>query len=141
MPAPLTSIAAFTAVAALAAGGVAIAADGATQITVERSATLMPGQTSPFDAPGVRAIRRGKPIPAGYRLVGQRVTNTRGLPSAGAALYFRCPDGKRLKTFGISGNIGAGVDREYVDHRDTWIRTHPGTRGQTTTGVVYAVCR
>jgi len=139
---PVKLIAAATAAAALAAGGVSIAADTATQITVEPAATLMPGQNSPFDAGGVKAIRRGKPIPAGYRLVGQKVTNTRGLSSAGAALFFRCPDGKRLKTFGDSGGIGFSIDRSYVDHRQTWVRTFAGKKkGVADTGIVYAVCR
>jgi hypothetical protein len=141
MRTPLKLISALAVVATLAVGGVAIAADGATQITVEPSATLMPGQTAPFDAAGVRAIRRGKPIPAGYRLVGQKVTNTRGIPSAGAALFFRCPDGKRLKTFGQTGDVGLVLDRDYVNHRQTYARTSPGKRGQTMTGIAYAVCR
>jgi hypothetical protein len=142
MLAPHKTIAALVAVSALAAGTVCIAADTATQLTVEPLASLEAGDTSPFDAAGVKAIRRGKPIPAGYVLVGQKITNTRGVPSAGAALYFRCPGDKRLKTFGGSGRAGlAAADRAYVDHRSTWVRTAPGKKGETTTGTVYAVCR
>jgi len=130
----------LAAVASLAAAGVSIAADGATTVTVQPSTTLMPGTSAPFDAPGVKAIRRGKPIPAGYRLVGQHVTIQRGRPAAGAALHFSCPDGKRLKTFGVTGRIGAATTERYLEHRSTWIRTG-GATGPTTSGTVYAVCR
>ena len=135
-------IAAAAAGAALFAGGISVAADTATQISVEPAATLMPGQNSPFDAAGVKAIRRGKPIPAGYRLVGQKVTTTRGAKNAGASLFFVCPGGKRLKTFGDSGGIGFGIDRAYVDHRQTWVHTYGARKkGTTETGIVYAVCK
>ena len=142
MHSPTKLIAAVTAAAALAAGGVSIAADPATQITVERAATLMPGQTSPFDAAGVKAIRRGQPIPAGYRLVGQKVTTTRGIANAGASLFFRCPDAKRLKTFGDSGGMGFAIDRAYHNHRQTWVRTYSiSKKGVAHSGIVYAVCK
>ena len=139
---PIKLIAAIAAGAALAAGGVSVAADTATQITVEPAATLMPGQNSPFDAAGVKAIRRGKPIPAGYRLIGQKVTTTRGASNAGASVFFRCPGEKRLKTFGGSGPIGFGIERNYVDHRQTWVRTYAARKkGVPESGIVYAVCR
>src|SRR5436190_8631292 len=82
---PLKTIAAITTVAALAAGGVSIAADTATQLTVEPVASLHAGDISPFDAGGVKAIRRGKAIPPGYVIIGQKITNTRGTAGAGAA--------------------------------------------------------
>jgi hypothetical protein len=139
---PHKTIAAAVAVAALAAGGVSVAADTATQIAVEPVASLNAGDIAPFDAPGVKAIRRGKAIPSGYVLVGQKVTNTRGQSGAGAALYFRCPDGKRLKTFGATGDRALGsADRPYVDHKSTWVRSAPGVKGKTVTGIGYAVCR
>jgi hypothetical protein len=139
---PHKSIAAFVALGALAAGGVSIAADTATQIAVEPVASLTAGDTSPFDAAGVKPIRRGKPIPAGYVLVGQKVTNTRGVTSAGAALYFRCPDDKRLRTLGMTGDRAlAAADRPYVGHKSTWVRSAPGKKGETVTGTAYAVCR
>jgi hypothetical protein len=142
MLAPHKTIAAAVAIAALAAGGVSIAADTATQITVEPVASLSAGDISPFDAAGIKAIRRGKAIPSGYVLVGQKVTNTRGQAGAGAALYFRCPDGKRLKTLGTTGQGAlAAADRAYVDHKSTWVRSAPGKKGETMTGIAYAVCR
>jgi hypothetical protein len=141
MPTPHKIIAAAVAVAALAAGGVSIAADTATQITVEPLASLQAGDTSPFDAGGVKEIRRGKAIPSGYVLVGQKVTNTRGQAGAGAALYLRCPGDKRLRTLGGSGAGLAAADQVYVGHHSTWVRTTPGKKGETMTGTVYGVCR
>jgi hypothetical protein len=141
MSTPLKLVTAVAVAGVLVAGGVSIAASGDTQITVSPSATLMPGTTSPFDAAGVKAIRRGKPIPSGYRLVGIKVTTTRGIASAGAALFFRCPAGKRLRTFGETGDVLAAADRPYVGHRQTWVRTDPGTKGTSISGIAYAVCR
>jgi hypothetical protein len=139
---PHKTIAAAVAIVALAAGSVSIAADTATQITVEPVASLQAGDASPFDAAGVKAIRRGKAIPSGYVLVGQKVTNIRGQAGAGAALYFRCPGDKRLKTFGATGQGAlAAADRTYVDHRSTWVRSAPGKKGEAMTGTAYAVCR
>ena len=133
--------AAFAAVCAAGAGGAAIAADSPTQITVDPSATLTPGDSAPGDAPGVQAIRRGKPIPAGYLLLAQKVTNTRGIPRAGAALSFTCPGTTRLKTFIVSGNVGFARISDYHNRKQTWVRTFPAQKGQTTTGIIYAVCR
>ena len=139
---PLKTIAAITTVAALAAGGVSIAADTATQLTVEPVASLHAGDISPFDAGGVKAIRRGKAIPPGYVIIGQKITNTRGTAGAGAALYLRCPGDKRLKTLASSGGAGlVAADRVYYNHHSTWVRTAPGKKGETLTGIAYAVCR
>src|SRR5580765_2470096 len=99
-------IAILSCVTVLGAAGAAVAADGATDIKVSAAPTLTAGQNAPFDAPGVKSIRRGKPIPSRYRLIGQRVEITRGAKSAGAALTFSCPEGKSLRTFGIVGNAG-----------------------------------
>jgi hypothetical protein len=125
-----------------AGAGAAVAADGATQIQVRAVATLGPGRTAPFDAPGVKAIRRGKPIPSGYRLIGQQVDITRGAKSAGAALTFRCPQGKTLRTFGVVGNAGfTATSRNYPGHRQTTIVSFAPPQLQHATGTVYAVCR
>jgi hypothetical protein len=131
-------------VAAVAAAGTgaAIAADGATQIQVRAVATLGAGRIAPFDAPGVKAIRRGKPIPRGYRLIGQQVDITRGAKNAGAALTFRCPQGKTLRTFGVVGNAGfTATSRNYPGHRQTTIVSFAPPQLQHATGTVYAVCR
>lgn len=137
--------AAIVAIAVIAGGAgtsIAATADTATQIGVSPVATIMPGQKAPFDAPGVRSIRRGKPVPAGYRLVGQKVTITRGVVDAGASLHFVCPDGKRLKTFGMTGEIGPTLDPSYIDKHQTYARAFGnGGRGVATSGVVYAICR
>ncbi len=135
-------IAVLGCVTALGATGVAVAADGATDIKVTAAPTLTPGHTAPFDAPGVRSIRRGKPIPAGYRLIGRQVDITRGAKSAGAALTFRCPQGKTLRTFGIVGNAGfSATNRNYPGHRQTTIVSFAPPTLDHATGTVYAVCR
>jgi hypothetical protein len=130
--------------AAVAAAGthVAVAADSATRIQVQAAPALSPGQVAPFDAAGVKAIRRGKPIPSGYSLIGQRVDITRGAKTAGAALTFQCPQAKSLRTFGVSGNVGVtATDRNYAGHRATTVVSSPAPHVQHATGTVYAVCR
>jgi hypothetical protein len=140
MTTPIKSIAAVATAAVLAAGGISLAADTATEISVERAATIFPGTKAPFDAAGVKAIRKGKVIPKGYRLEGIKVTNTRGNSGAGASLYFKCAQG-RLRTFGETGGIGLAIDRTYVGHLSTWVRTYPGRKkGVAESGTVYAVC-
>ena len=128
--------------AAVGGAAVAVAADGATDIKVTAAPTLTAGQAAPFDAAGVKAVRRGKPIPAGYVLVGQTVDIQRGAKSAGAALTFRCPGTKTLRTFGVVGNAGfTAVDRNYPGHRQTAVMSFPPPRLAHSTGTVYAVCR
>ncbi len=135
-------VAALGCLAAVGGAGVAVAADGATDIKVTAAPTLGAGQTAPFDAAGVKAVRRGKPIPAGYVLVGQTVDIQRGARSAGAALTFRCPGTKTLRTFGVVGNAGfSAVDRNYPGHRQTAVMSFAPPRLAHATGTVYAVCR
>ena len=135
-------VAALGCLAAVGGAGVAVAADGATDIKVTAAPTLSAGQTAPFDAAGVKAVRRGKPIPAGYVLVGQTVDIQRGAKSAGAALTFRCPGAKTLRTFGVVGNAGfSAVDRNYPGHRQTAVMSFAPPRLAHATGTVYAVCR
>jgi hypothetical protein len=140
----LATLACVTALGAAGAATAAVAADGATDIKVSAAPTLSAGRQAPFDAPGVRAVRRGKPIPAGYRLIGQQVDITRGTSarSAGAALTFRCPQGKTLRTFGIVGNAGfVAANRNYPGHRQTTIFSFAPPTLDHATGTVYAVCR
>jgi hypothetical protein len=135
-------IAVLGCVTAFGAAGAAVAADGATDIKVAAAPTLSAGQHAPFDAAGVKAIRRGRPIPAGYQLIGQQVDITRGAKSAGAALQFRCPGGKTLRTFGTIGNAGfTAVSRNYPGHRQTTILSFAPPTLAHATGTVYAVCR
>ena len=135
-------IAIVTCIAALAAAGTAVAATGATDIKVSAAPTLVPGRKAPFDAPGVRSIRRGKPIPSGYRLIGRKVDITRGAKSAGAALRFTCPGSKTLRTFGIVGNAGfLAVNDDYPGHRQTTVVSFAPPRLEHAVGTVYAVCR
>ena len=139
-------IAAIGCAAALGGSGVAMAADGPTQVAVSDAPTLSAGTTAPFDAPGVRSIRRGKPIPRGYVLVGQTVEVTRGTRGgnagrAGAALVFRCPGTKRLRTFGVVGNAGFTATRNYAGHRETRVFSFAPPTLDHATGTLYAVCR
>lgn len=128
-------LAALTVVATLAGTGTAVAQQqGDVTVTVGPKTTLMPGDTSPFDAPGVRAIRRGKDIPSGYRVIGRAVSG--GGHGVGAAIRFTCPDGKHLKTFATTGKAGFAAPRSYENHRSTIIQSIG--RGD---GTVYAVCR
>ncbi|MEA2154012.1 MAG: hypothetical protein QOE11_152 [Solirubrobacteraceae bacterium] len=132
-------IIALVATAALAMAATAVAAvDGPTQVTVEPAAALTAGDRSPFDVPGVKAIRRGKVIPSGYVLPGQKVTIKRGKLAAGASLFFKCPGGKRLKSFATTGAAGFGARQPYVNHRQAFIESF---RNIDAIGVVYAVCR
>jgi hypothetical protein len=139
-------IATIGGLAALGGSGVAMAADGPTQIAVSDVPALVAGQTAPFDAAGVRAVRRGRPIPRGYVLVGQQVDVQRGTRGgnaghAGAALTFRCPGTKKLRTFGVVGNAGFSAPRNYVGHRQTQVFSFAPPSVDHATGTLYAVCR
>jgi hypothetical protein len=135
------AVAALGCLAVLGSEGTAVAADGPTTVKVQAAPTLAAGTTAPFDAPGVRAIRRGKPIPRGYVLIGQQVDIQRGAKAAGAALRSLCPDRKLLRTFGVVGNAGFSAPRDYVGHRQTFIFSFAPPTLEHATGTVYAVCR
>lgn len=128
------------AAAAATGTGTAIGASGDSVVTVAAQTTLKAGATAPFDAPGAKAIRRGKVIPAGYELIGRKVTYQRGRQTAGAALRFNCPSPKKIRTFGITGNAGFSSTTNYVGHAQTYVMSLPHKPG-TSSGVVYAVCR
>jgi hypothetical protein len=139
MPASPKYITAIAATAALAMAATAVAAvGGPTQVTVEPAAALTAGDRSPFDVPGVKTIRRGKAIPSGYVLLGQKVTIKRGKLAAGASLFFKCPADKRLKGFATTGAAGFGARQPYLNHRQAYIESF---RNIDAIGVVYAVCR
>ena len=60
----------------------------------------------------------------------------------GAALTFRCPEGKTFRTFGVVGNAGfTATSRNYPGHRQTTIVSFAPPQMQHATGTVYAVCR
>ena len=77
----------------------------------------------------------------GYVLVGQQVDVQRGAKTAGAALKFTCPEGKRLKTFGVTGHAGFLAAQDYEDHKTTSVMSFPPPHLQQASGTVYAVCR
>jgi hypothetical protein len=138
----ITAAAAATALLAGAGATAAVAQDPpTTSVTVREATTLKAGDTSPFDVGGVRAIRRGKPIPAGYVLPGRTVTIDASGPAAGAAIRFTCPQRKRLRSFATRGSIGFSVtDSRYPGRRSTVVISL-GRSGRTDTGTIYAVCR
>jgi len=130
---------------AIALGGASVAgaAGGDAQITVGTPTTLHAGQTAPFDAAGVKAVRRDKPIPHGYALVGRDVTIDRGTAgTAGAAFSLSCPAGKTALTLGFTGQDGPQViDHRYVGHRSVRVEVFgPPNHGQSH-GTSYVVCR
>ena len=142
----LLAIAVVGAVAA--AAGTALAAEQGTDSHVSpRTVVASAGQTSPVDVGGVRAVRAGKPIPAGYVLIGRHVKFTRGTEAGYGALTMHCPSGKTLRGLARQGQVGPQV------YRDT---NYPGKRsvdvivdynanrtpvGGTAEGTVLALCR
>ena len=104
------------------------------------------GDKAPGDAPGVKAIRAHKTIPAGYVLIGQKVDVQRGDQAAGAALRFVCPGDKRLQTFLVTGRAGIAAERTYrnrhaTPRHATNIISIPSAKDKQASGVVYAICR
>ena len=142
---------ALTVVAAVAAAaGTALAAGQGTdsQVTISpRTVVASAGQTSPVDVGGVRAVRAGKPIPAGYVLVGRHVKFTRGTEVGYGALTMRCPSGKTLRGLARQGQVGPQVYRDTnypgkksVDVIVTYDANHTPVGG-TAEGTVLALCR
>jgi hypothetical protein len=119
------------------------AADGDAQINIGPQVTLEAGQTAPFDAAGVRTVRRGAPIPSGYVLVGRKVTIDRGASgSVGAAFKLSCPGGKTARTLGGTGRNGPSlIGSRYVGHRDVRVAVWSPPRAPRSTGMSYLVCR
>lgn len=126
-----------------AAAASAGAAAGDARITVGPPVTLTAGEIAPFDAAGVKAIRRGKAIPEGYVLVGRKVTIDRGTSgSVGAALKLSCPSGKSARTLGLTGENGPSlIGNRYVGHRDVRVAVWSPPRAPRSTGMSYVVCR
>jgi hypothetical protein len=88
-------------------------------------------------------VRRGKPIPAGYVVVGRKVTIDRGRAgSVGAALKLSCPNGKTARTLGLVGKNGPSlIGSSYVGHRDVRVAVWSPPRLPASTGTSYVVCR
>jgi len=127
----------------LSAGAVttANAVDGDTAVTIGAPKRLVAGDKAPFDAAGVKAIRRGKAIPARYVLVGRTVNIDSGdTGAAGAAVRLSCPSGKVLRTLGQTGNAGLQIGRRYVGKKYTNVMSF-GRRGGDASGALYGVCR
>jgi len=136
--------------AVAAAAGTALAASQGTdsQVTISpRTVVAAAGQTSPVDVGGVRAVRAGKPIPAGYVLVGRHVKFTRGTEAGYGALTMRCPSGKTLRGLARQGNVGPQVYRDvnYPGKRSVNVIVDYDANhtpvGGTAEGTVLALCR
>ena len=136
---PLTTL---LAASVLSAGAVttANAVDGDTAVTIGAPKSLVAGDKAPFDAPGVKAIREGKTIPAGYVLVGRTVNIDADTAAADAAVRLSCTGDKTLRTLGLTGNAGLQIGREYVGKKSTNVMSL-GRRGGDASGAVYGVCR
>lgn len=133
-------VAAFVGAAAVCAtvAGTAAAVDGDTVATVGAPTQLVAGDRAPFDAPGVRSIRRGDPIPSGYVIVGRAVSVTPGRGKAGAVVRLTCPRGKTLST--VAGDLSFVLDDDYPGRRATNVASYGGRSGDPS-GTAYAVCR
>jgi hypothetical protein len=135
--------------AVAAAAGTALAAQGTdSQVTISpRTVVASAGQTSPVDVGGVRAVRAGKPIPAGYVLIGRHVKFTRGTEVGYGALTMRCPSGKTLRGLAREGQVGPQVYRDvnYPGKRSVNVIVDYDANhtpvGGTAEGTVLALCR
>ena len=144
----LLAVAVVGVVAAIA--GTALAASQSTdsQVTISpRTVVASAGQTSPVDVGGVRAVRAGKPIPAGYVLVGRHVKFVRGTEVGYGALTIRCPAGKTLRGLARQGQVGPSVFRRtpYTGKRSVDVIAYYNARetpvGGAAEGTVLALCR
>jgi hypothetical protein len=139
--------AALVLTAAMAAGGVAVAADGGpTSISVSPRTLIAAPQDSPADFPGVAKARAGAPLPKGYAVVARDVRITRGGEAAYAALRMVCPRGKSWRTGTATGDVGLTVlDRTVSKKRSVLVMATYGRSttalGQTAAGTLYALCR
>jgi hypothetical protein len=128
--------------AAGAAAGTAHAATGDAQISIGPMTSLHAGQTAPFDAAGVKAVRRGKPIPKGYTLVGRTVTVDRGTSgTVGAAFTLTCPSGTKARTIGSTGQNGPDVIGNYINHKRASLVVWTPPETPKSTGTSYVVCK
>ncbi|HZO36998.1 MAG TPA: hypothetical protein VFB41_09000 [Solirubrobacteraceae bacterium] len=144
LPKRIATLAVTAAIAGTGATAiVAGATEGDAQIGVGPQVTLQAGETAPFDAAGVRAIRRGEPIPDGYVLVGRKVTIDRGTAgSVGAAFKLTCPGSTTARTLGLTGENGPSlIGSRYVGHRDVRVAVWSPPRAPRSTGMSYVVCR
>jgi hypothetical protein len=143
----LTGVAAAALVAAGA--GTAVAADQGvdTQISISsRTTVASAGQKSPVDVGGVRAVRAGRDVPAGYVLIGRQVKITRGTQAAYGALTMRCPAGKTLRGLANQGKVGFSVIGRGYDHKRfvdvlATFNANLTPAGRTVEGTILAVCR
>jgi hypothetical protein len=136
-------IALLVAVAAVAATSAVGAGQTDSTVTIKPSHVLVAGDTSPIDGPGVKAIRRGQPIPSGYKIVARDVTLTRGSQAGWGAMRLQCPSGTKTRTIAGHGGVGPQLVGKY---HSTWVVViadyGPAVKpGQTVSGTDYLICR
>jgi hypothetical protein len=145
-------IATIAAVGALGVAGTAVAQQGPqpvdSQVTIApRAVVAAPGQNSPVDVGGVRAIRRGKPVPSGYSLIGRKVTFVRGTEAGYGWMTLRCPVGKTLRGLASQGQAGFAVQgsSRYPGKPSVnvlaFFNANRTAVGQTVSGTILAACR
>jgi hypothetical protein len=136
------AVLAAAAVVATGSASVALASGGDAQVTIGSPTSLHAGQTAPFDAAGVKAVRRGKPIPSGYVLVGREVTIDReSAGSVGAVTKLSCPAGKAARTLGFTGANGPiPIGDRYVGHRTVSVAIWSPPAHAHSHGTTYVVC-
>lgn len=122
-----------------------VAGSAPSTATVTSAPALGAGDIAPWDVPGVRAIRRGKPIPKGYTLPGFSVTVHNGDIAVGGWLTAGCPGKTRLRSFAISGDVGFSIPAaspNYVGRRSARVDAYRGRLANADyNGTIYAVCR
>ena len=103
---------------------------------------LSAGDVSPVDGPGVKSIRRGKPIPAGYKIVARDVILTRGSQAGWGAFRMQCPKGTLTLTLAGRGGVGPQLVGKYHTTYVTVIADYgPAVKpGQTVSGTDYLIC-
>jgi hypothetical protein len=147
MLAPRLRAVAGAVAASLALAGSAVAA-GAVDTTISVSPRVLTSApaVSPADFAGVSKVRRGRPLPRNWVVVGRDVRITRGAEAAYAALRMTCPTGKTWRSGASTGDVGATVlDRSARGKHSLLVMATFSAadvrQGETASGTVLALCR
>ncbi|MEA2192664.1 MAG: hypothetical protein QOI73_2785 [Solirubrobacteraceae bacterium] len=147
MLAPRPRAVAGAVAASLALAGSAVAA-GAVDTTIGVSPRVLTSApaVSPADFAGVSKVRRGRPLPRNWVVVGRDVRITRGAEAAYAALRMTCPTAKTWRSGASTGDVGATVlDRSARGKHSLLVMATFSAadvrQGETASGTVLALCR